>query len=347
MIIGVPRVVIVCIAVLFSLYHVILGLLTLEVPANPIPVVAAMVLYLTATVVSLVGSGNRRMPLWMGAFNVAVCIALPLMITPELDPTRIGGNGYATWYVAAVGTLMTITSTRRRQALAWTGIAFLVAQTTIWAGPAALVQYGVVGSVSWVIISHVLSRSIAKAAKDARRFAYAEREAADWQAAQEAHVFERQFRLGQTSSKALPMLRQIERSGGVLAAAERQECLLLEGAIRDEIRGRNLLNDAVREQVMLARRRGAAVTLLDEGGMDSLPEPMRQRVLDRLAEALRHSAADKIIVRTAASSSDIAVTVVGLIGSGKDDDATALGQDSGDDEEGDEIELWLEIPRAD
>jgi hypothetical protein len=346
MIIGIPRFVIVSIAVLFSVYHVVLGLITLDVPADPRPVIVAMVLYLAATAVSLVGSGNRRMPMWMGAFNVAVCVALPLLVTPELDPSRIGGNGYATWYVAAVGTLMTITSTRRRQLLAWSGIAFLVVQTVVWAGPGALVQFGVVGSVSWVVISNVLSRSIAKAAKDARRFAYAEREAADWQAAQEAHIFERQFRLGQTSSKALPMLRRIERSGGELTDAERLECLYLEGAIRDEIRGRNLLNDAVREQVMLARRRGATVTLLDEGGLDALPEPERQRVLDRLADAMRNSKADKIIVRSASSNSDVAVTVVGLMSSG-DDDATALGQDSGDDEGDDEIELWLEIPRTD
>jgi hypothetical protein len=40
-------------------------------------------------------------------------------------------------------------------------------------------------------------------------FALAEREATDWQAAQEAHVFERQFRLGQTSTMALDMLREI------------------------------------------------------------------------------------------------------------------------------------------
>jgi hypothetical protein len=239
---------------------------------------------------------------------------------------------------------MAITSTRRRHFFAWVGVGFLVIQTVVWSGPIALIDIGVVGSVSWVVISHVLSRSIAKATKDARRFAYAEREAADWQAAQEAHVFERQFRLGQTSSMALPMLRRIERSGGELTEQERQECLFLEGAIRDEIRGRNLLNDAVREQVMIARRRGAIVTLLDEGGMDGIVGLGRERVLNELAAALRGSQADKIIVRTSPSSSDTAVTVVGLRSSGEEDNP--LGpQDSDDDDEGDEIDLWLEIAK--
>ena len=341
--IGIPRFIIVGIAASFSVYHVILGVLTLGVPRSPAPVIAAMAIYLVATVVSLLRFGPPRMPIWMAAFNVAVVITIPLLVTSELDADREGGNGYATWYIAAVGTLMAITSTRRRHLFAWVGIAFLVVQSVVWGGPATLVELGVVGSVSWVVISHVLSHSIAKASKDARRFGYAEREAADWQAAQEAHVFERQFRLGQTSSMALPMLRRIESTAGNLTEAERQECLYLEGAIRDEIRGRNLLNDAVREQVMIARRRGAVVTLLDEGGMDAVVEPARNRVLNTLAEAMRGSSADKIIVRTASEGSDIAITVVGLRSSAADG-AEADG-DLGDDED-DEIDLWLEIPRA-
>lgn len=343
MIIGVPRFIIVGIGALFSIYHVLLGTLTLGIPASAAPVIAAMAIYLLATGISLVRRGPVRMPMWMAAFNVAIVVTIPLLVTNELDPARAGGNGYATWYVAAVGTLMTITSTRRRHVFAWVGIAFLVVQTVVWSGLPALIELGVVGSVSWVVISQVLSRSIAKATKDARRFAYAEREAADWQAAQEAHVFERQFRLGQTSSMALPILRRIERSAGELTEAERQECLYLEGAIRDEIRGRKLLNDAVREQVMIARRRGAIVTLLDEGGMDGLSEPTRERVLDQLAEAMHGSEADKFIVRTASTSSGTALTVVGLRSPA--DDGSSILSDLGDDED-DEIDLWLEIPKA-
>jgi hypothetical protein len=360
-IIGVPRIVIVGIAAAFSLYHVVLGLLALEPASSVLPVFSAMGLYLAATALALVPIGPARMPVWIAAFSVAIAVAIPLLVTRELDPDRAGGNGYATWYVAAVGTLMTITSTRRRQLFAWAGTAFLVVQTVIWAGPTSLIDLGVIGSVSWVVISNVITRSIAKATKDARRFAYAEREAADWQAAQEAHVFERQFRLGQTSTMALPMLRRIVATDGELSHAERLECLLLEGAIRDEIRGRNLLNDAVREQVMVARRRGAVVTLLDEGGLDQVTPAARERMLSHLAEAMRTSTADKFIVRTANETSPIGVTVVGLRsagggaegGSGRHAGAeTSDGGSSGSPEpdaggdEDDEVELWLEIPRS-
>ena len=337
--IGVPRYLIVGLAAVFSAYHIVLGLYTIDVPRNPIPVFVAMALYAIATVVSLLPLGPTRMPVWMAAFNFAVVVAITLLVSNELDFSQ--PTGYATWYVAASGTLLTITSTRQRHTFAWLGIGFLWVQSIALLGPGAF-ALGIVGSASWVAVSHVLSAALAKASKDAHRFALAEREATDWQAAQEAHVYERQFRLGQTSAMALGMLRTIQESHGDLTPEQRRECLHLEGAIRDEIRGRKLLNDAVREEVRNARRRGATVTLLDEGGIDDLSEEDLERVLNRLALAIHETTADKVIARTVPEGSDIAVTVVGLR-TVADGEAVALGQDSLED---DEVDLWLEIPRT-
>ncbi len=339
--IGVPRYLIVGIAALFSTYHLVLATYTIDVPRNPVPVFVAMGLYAVATIISLLPIGPIRMPIWMAAFNFAIVVAITLLVSNELDFNVPGGPGYASWYVAASGTLLTITSTRLRHSFAWLGIGFLVVQSAVLVGP-GLFALGIVGSASWVAVSHVLSTALAKASKDAHRFALAEREATDWQAAQEAHVYERQFRLGQTSVMALGMLRQIQDSGGELTDAQRQECLYLEGAIRDEIRGRKLLNDAVRDEVMNARRRGMTVTLLDEGGIDDLSEQDLDRVLNRLAVALHDTKADKVIARTVPEGSDVAVTVVGLR-TVADGEAVALGQDSLED---DEVDLWLEIPRT-
>lgn len=339
--IGVPRYIIVGMAALFSAYHLVLATYTIDQPRNPGPIFVAMGLYAVATVISLLPWGPVRMPVWMAAFNLAIVIAITLLVSNELDYSGPGGAGYASWYVAASGTLLTITSTRGRHAFAWLGIGFLVVQSFAIVGM-GLLSLGIVGSVSWVAVSHVLSTALAKASKDAQRFAVAEREATDWQAAQEAHVYERQFRLGQTSAMALAMLRQIQESNGDLTDAQRTECLHLEGAIRDEIRGRKLLNDAVRDEVMIARRRGATVTLLDEGGIDDLSDDELERVLNRLALAIHETNADKVIARTVPEGSDIAVTVVGLR-SIADGESVALGQDSLED---DEVDLWLEIPRV-
>jgi len=343
--IGVPRYLVVGLAALFSAYLLVLALYTINQPRHQAPIYVAMALFALATTISLLPYGPKRMPIWMGAFNFAIVIAITLLVANELDFARPGGTGYASWYVAASGILLTITSTRGRHTFAWLGIGFLVVHTiTIVgpAGPAGLLSLGIVGSASWVAVSHVMSTALTKASKDAQRFALAEREATDWQAAQEAHVYERQFRLGQTSAMALTMLRTIQETDGDLTDEQRQECLHLEGAIRDEIRGRKLLNDAVREEVMSARRRGATVTLLDEGGIDDLSEEELDRVLNRLAQAIHDTDADKVIARTVPEGSDVAVTVVGLRSAG-DGQAVALGQDSLED---DEVDLWLEIPRV-
>lgn len=342
--ISIPRYVIVALAAVFSGYHVLLALVSIGAAKDIVPYVAAMILYSVATVLSLALVKTLRMPLWMALLNTAVCIALPLLVTAQLDPHGSVGSDYSTWYPAAIGTLMVITSTRKRHLLAWIGVLSLAVQTTLWAGVGALATLGVVGSVVWVAVSHVLSHSLARIARDAQQYVIAERAATEWQAAQDAHLFERQFRLQQTNRMALPMLRKIVSSNGDLTDAQRQECVYLEAAIRDEIRGRKLLNDRVREQSMRARRRGSIVTLLDEGGIDELSDEELERVLDSLADALQHSRTDRIIARTVPEGSDVAVTVVGL-NSADGGDASVLGH-SGEEDEEDQVELWLEIPRA-
>jgi hypothetical protein len=336
--ITIPRWLMLVLGGLFSMYHIVLGVYSLDVPRSPLPTIVALVLYAVATALSLWPRSPVRMAGALAVFNLAVSIALPLLVSNELDPA--GRNGYATWYVAAVGTLMTITAARKRLIVAWIGVIALAVQTVWWAGLPALGSLGVVGSVVWVGITHMLTRALAHAARDARRFVDAEREAAAWQAAQDAHQFEGRFRLAQTNRIAGPMLRRIIDRDGDLTAAQRRECRMLEAAIRDEIRGRMLLTDGVRGAVQRARERGMIVTLLDEGGIDELEDDARMHALGKLAAAIDGSSADRLIARTAADGSAVAVTVVGLrqpVGGV----ATELGDDAPDDE----VELWIEIPR--
>ncbi|MET4782103.1 hypothetical protein [Glaciihabitans sp. UYNi722] len=342
MIISVPRYLIIGLAAIFSAYHLLLATVSIDVPREKGPYIAAMALYAIATIASLWLSRSPRMPIWMAAFNAVVALVVPLLVTSQVQ--EVPKDSYAAWYTAAIGTLMVITSTRHRHTFAWIGIGALIVETIAWSGPGGLIAFGVVGDVLWVGVSHALSLSLAKAGRDTRQYALAEREAVEWRAAQEAHVSERQFRLGQTSRMSLPMLRQIVAVGAELTEGQRLECLYLEGAIRDEIRGRKLLNNRVREQIMVARRKGTTVTLLDEGGLDDLDAGDLERVLNRLAEAIRDTQTGKLIARTVPEGSDIAITVVGL-SSLDDGHASALGSHNIDDEE-DQVDLWLEIPRA-
>lgn len=328
------RTTIICLAVLFSSYHVVLGLSTLHVPRSVLPTVVSLAAFVVAITLSLLRPRVRVLPSWIAGFDLAVAVVVPLAVSSQLDPHN--ANGYATWYVAAVGTLLTIVMVRGRDWYAWIGVAFLVVQSVCWGGLNALSSLGVVGSAVWVIAANVVMFAVRQAADDAERFTQVERAASEWRAAYDAHVVERQHRLSHTYALAEPLLTEIVKTGGRLSPAQRAECVLLEATMRDEIRGRGLLDDAVRAAVTKARRRGASVSLLDEGGLDELDDQRRGAVLAQLAQAIDEADAETLIVRSVPRAAEVAVTVVGLRASSADPGA--------DDEDGeDDVTLWLEI----
>lgn len=90
MIISVPRYLIVGLAAVFSAYHLVLATVSLDVPVDPVPYIAAMVLYTVATILSLWPSKQARMPSWLASFNLAVAISVPLLVTSQVpDITEI------------------------------------------------------------------------------------------------------------------------------------------------------------------------------------------------------------------------------------------------------------------
>lgn len=334
--IGVPRFLLVGLAAVFSSFHILLGIYALDVPESPSPAIVAMALYGAATVVSLTPSPSLRMPVWVAAVNLAAAAVGLLLVLTQLDPSQ--QNGYATWIVGAVGTLMTITAVRLRPWFAWAGIAVMVVAVLLWSRDLfALPALGVIGGPIWVAVAYATTQAISSSSRDARLFEQAEQRAAQWHAQEEAEFFERRVRLSQMNTLVAPMLRLIVTSDGALDAAARRECLHLEAAMRDEIRGRRLLDDRVRQEVLAARRRGVEVTLLDDGGIDDLDRTALARVTAVIAEEVGRTTADRVVVRTAQQGDDTAVTIVGLKG-GETDAAH-------DDDEA-ELELWLEVPRS-
>lgn len=334
-----PRFLIIGLAALFSAYHLVLAFSSISVPRDPAPVVAAMILYATVTVVSLWTPTKKQMPGWNAALNVAVGLVVAMLVLSQLDPHA--ANGYATWFVAATSTLMVITVVRGQPVFAWIGVGATAVAIMVWANPLALTTTGVIGGALWVAVAHALSVALVRAEQDAAQYARAGIKAAEWQANQEALLYERRHRLEQMDKLAAPMLRRIIASGGELGPQERRECLHLEAAIRDEIRGRLLLTDDVRAEVMAARRRGVHVTMLDDGGLDALSETDRLAALAELVDVVDGIEADRLIIRTGTEDSDTAVSVVGLRDTGDDGTAAALGDDDGDDE----VTLWHEIRR--
>ncbi|WP_253258850.1 hypothetical protein [Subtercola boreus] len=332
------RIIVLSLAALFSAYHLVLAVYSIGTPASPWPVVAAMVLYAGVTALSLWPTGSAVMPRWMAVLCLVVGILITVLVLSQLDGEVT--NGYATWSVAAVGTLMTIVTVRRRALFGWIGIVVLGVSILAWSDPLRLTTTGWIGSAVWVGVAHALTHALSRASRDTTLFARAELDAAAWHATQEAQLTEGRHRLDNMNRVAGPMLHHIVDLDGVISAEDRRECLHLEGAIRDEIRGRHLLNEDVRTEVLAARRRGIEVTLLDDGGLEDLSARARERIHSRLANQISRSRADRLIVRTGVDSTTAAVTIVGLR-VGDDPVAAVLGSDG----DGDEVAEWLEIPK--
>jgi 2-phospho-L-lactate guanylyltransferase (CobY/MobA/RfbA family) len=109
---------------------------------------------------------------------------------------------------------------------------------------------------------------------------------------------EREKRLQQVLSQALPALEAVASSKSVLSASEREALLNLEASLRDDIRGRRLNSELVKEASAAARARGVQVILLDEGGLDAITETQLTNVLNKVVHALNSVHAGKIVIRS-------------------------------------------------
>jgi hypothetical protein len=332
-VIPLPRPLLAILAIGVAGYTATTGVLDLADAPHPARVVVALALFVVCFVLTLVGRGTVMSPLVSG-LNAGSGLAMALLCVGGADGTDVAGH----WYIGSVGCLLVLTMLKRRPAHAWVGAGLVFGQTLVQTGWSGAVSTGAAAMVLWVSAAWFGVRSLSHAMRDIQQFARSEREAVEWQAAQDAHHFERQVRLTQTSRVALPMLRRIVEVEGDLDDADRQECRVLEQTIRDEIRGRRLLNEAMRDQVIAHRRRGAFVQVLDDGGLDEIDPALMDPILDRAAEAISHVHSDRIIIRTAPKGSDKSVTVVAI---SIDETAAALGLE----DEGEEVDLWLELPR--
>lgn len=345
----VPRWVVVSLAASVVGYHVVVAIHALTVIRDPLPYLIAVGVFVAAATVSLLPWGGLRLPNWVAAVNLLLAMVIPEVVSTQISEGQQMQVDHAAWYVGGMGILMVITSVRRRHVFAWLGIAALVAHTLLLLGDSPPISpIGVGMSVAWVGISHVVSLTLERAEQDARQYADAARAAALWHAEAEAHVTERRARLHQTNRVARGVLGEIVLRRGRLTPALRAECVLLEATIRDEIRGRRLLDDRVRGAVIAARRSGVDVLVLDEGGLDELDAEMLDVVHGGLARAVALATARRIIVRTAQDRRDVAVTVVGV---GEPPDAASAGvavsagvsRTLTEGELDDDVTVWFEI----
>jgi hypothetical protein len=316
-------------------YTAAFAIITIATGRAPLSQLVALGFFGVAFGLCIVRTGRASLPVTIIVTGLG--LVLPVLGSVGLDPARDSYSSGA-WYLSGVGCLVVVLLWRHRSVAAWILLGGLVLHTYAWGGLDALNSVGVIAAVLLISVIAAGGRAVARTEHHLSSFSDAEREALEWQAAQNAYHAERQGRLLTTARLSSAMLHRIAEATDGLTAADRAECRVLEQTIRDEIRGRRLLNDAVREQVMAHRRRGAVVQVNDDGGIDDLAPEELEPMLARIAEAITDLRSDRIIIRTAPRDSDKAVSVVAM---SVDPLAAALGVDDGDEQ----VDLWLELDR--
>lgn len=241
------------------------------------------------------------------------------------------------WCTASVGCVALLLVWRRRDLIAWGSMVVMAALLWAVGGWGLLQDLGVVTALTTLGLIAAAGRVLGWYGAQMAHYAETEREALEWRIAQDAYQLAHQQRIQQTGALASDMLERIVAQNGLLeTAADRLECRLLHQAIRDETRGRLLLNDEVRGHVLAHRRRGAVVQLLDDGHLGRLEPDELARMQRELAEQIAPLTSDSIIIRSKTDGGEGSVTIVATT---SDPIAAALGQD---DEE--QLDLWYEIP---
>lgn len=278
------------------------------------------------------GTMRRRTAWAIAVVGMLLCCTATL----GLDPNAVDAISLY-WYTCGIlaGAIMVWMAGHRAPPLV--AVTALAVQLTIWAGPAGTIRLGLAAEIVLIIAGVMMYQAIGAVTTAADTVAAQQRQLAARQAERDALHHERLRRLRHASATITPMLRRIVKCRGVLDTAARAECRLIEHALRDEIRGRHILNDAMREVISAQRRRGADVQILDDGGLETIPTDELDALLNDVARRLAPVHAHRIIVRTGSPDSDTALTLVATI---PDEVAAALGIDGEDD-----VELWENVPR--
>lgn len=253
----------------------------------------ALGLYAVVGLTSILYYRQLRMPILLVIANLLLAALLPALVNLSLDESARGTQ--ATWYVSGVATLMAIVAVRQHKVIAWLGSGVLFLHVISWGGIDYLFQSGLAGALGLVVAAHALSVGLEKSASEQESYLEIAKVTEAETAVDTAIRNERSRRLTKTLQGTMPMLEKI--SNGQLTDSERLEARLLEAELRDEIRGRQIINDEVRLAVKKARGRGVEVVLLDEGGLDSSSQIERDQLRNRIASELDQIQSGRVTIR--------------------------------------------------
>lgn len=250
-----------------------LGAISIGEVDDPVRYVLALLLGLAAVVAVLLPWPAGR-EAWVAGGVVVAVVTLGLLVVSVLPEGR---PGYALWYPGFVWIPLSGIALRGWPVLALLGSVASAATTLTWAYLEDGVGlqdgvYRVVSPLAVVVVAVGIDRLVRQYGQEVERAHAEQLEAARLSAGARAAEDERRSRLAQIQQIAAPLLRRLA-SGEVVDERLSTECRLLEAALRDGIRGRHLVDPAVRETLWAARTRGVEVTLLDDSGTEAGSDP--------------------------------------------------------------------------
>jgi hypothetical protein len=289
-----PRGLILAIATLFVLSPAVIAIMELFRVGYAFSTVAALFLYLSVGLTAVFFYRELKMPTALAILVTATSLIIPLLVNLNLEPSALGSP--ATWYVTAVATILAIAAVRQQRLWAWVGIIALTFELVSWGGVEALFVSGLAGAFGLVAAAHAISVGLERSSRQTAQFLEKAKATQSASASESVIRQERSERLTATLEGALPMLEKI--AAGKLSAEDQREAAILEAELRDEIRGRMLINPKLKASARAARSRGVEVVVLDEGGLTSTSESERDFLRDRLANELDKIESGRVTIRS-------------------------------------------------
>ena len=260
---------------------------------NWILALVAIIIYTVVALMSVFYYRTRNMPPLLAWINLLVIFIVPQLVHESIDISRV--DAQTSWYVSGIGALLAVTAIRGQQAVSWIGAAFLSLEVLVWGGTGALFNSGLAGAIGIVVAANVLSYALSRIEGETQNYLDKTIEIEAAAAIEAATRIERSRRLTQTLKVSYPLLKKI--AAGKLNEEVKQESKLLEGELRDGIRGRELIDDNLKKAIRSARLRAVEVVVLDEGGLSSLSENAKSEIRQRLTAELEQISSGRVTIR--------------------------------------------------
>ena len=292
-----PRIIVVCIVVLYALVTL------LEMRAGSYrrlaPVIAGLLAIGLAALALIKRWPGHRIPVREAALVVAAAGVANVLVLFQID--FAGWPGYAAWCLGAGAAVCCGLIARERPRQAWAGLVLTIIVLGMWTldtghNPIIILTLGA-GQLFPLVIWHLTARL---SVDITARTAASETAGAEITAQRRAHrESEALMRQAMTSvrRRVEPLLTAIA-DGAPITAGMRARARMLEAELRDERRAPFFTGTRVIESARAARTRGIDVILLDDRGTgNGLTDDAQKTIINQAIRALDDARRGQVVIR--------------------------------------------------